>query len=400
MKQFSFLAMACALVICGCNKTEKADRQTVINKANPNITTTADIKPTTSFKNLSLEEKIGQMILVGFRGQTVDDNSFVVKDIKAGRVGGIILFDYDIETKNKNRNIKDAAQVKQLVDKLQSYSKISLFTSIDQEGGKVMRLKNTMGFPNILSPQKIGAYANVDTSLKYAEAIGQTLEKLGLNVNFAPCVDVNINPNCPVIGKIERSYSANPSVVTSEATILINTQKNHKILSVLKHFPGHGSANADSHLGMTDVSTTWKNSELIPYENLIRNKVCDAVMVAHVMNKNLDPKYPATLSIPVIKGLLREKMEFEGVIFSDDMQMKAITNQYGTEEAVRRFILAGGDVLVFGNNLLYDEQIATKIIKTISKMVAKGEISEERINESFQRIMTAKGYGEGGTLGK
>ncbi|MFN0204621.1 MAG: glycoside hydrolase family 3 protein [Bacteroidia bacterium] len=391
MRKYFYAMMIGAAFVSGCHQANHATKGQTAEQSAIEQVESSKTTPQEKAKTVSLAEKIGQMVLVGFRGLTIDEKSFVVKDIKAGRVGGVILFDYDVLTKNKSRNIQSPEQVKTLINQLKSYSNIPLFISIDQEGGKVMRLKPTMGFPNVISPQKIGAYANVDTSLKYAEAIGMTLEKLGVNVNFAPCVDVNINPDCPVIGKIERAYSKNPTTVTDEARILINTQKNHNVLSVLKHFPGHGSAKSDSHLGVTDVSTTWQNSELLPYENLIRSGNCDAVMVAHVFNKNLDPKYPATLSAPVIKGLLREKLEFNGLVFSDDMQMRAITSQYGVQEAVRRFILAGGDVLVFGNNLEYDENVAANIIKTISSMVKKGEISEARIDESYARILKAKG---------
>jgi len=215
-------------------------------------------------------------------------------------------------------------------------------------------------------------------------------QELGFNVNFAPAVDVNVNPESPAIGKIERSFSATPEMVVKHASILIKEQNAKGILSTLKHFPGHGSAQADSHYGVTDVTKYWQESELIPFEKLGKLDKNVAIMTAHVANQNLDADFPATLSKKIITGILREKLGFKGVIFSDDMQMQAVNDHFGFETLLEKSINAGVDVLVFGNNLKYDEEIPTKAIEIITKKVESGVISKERIEQSYQRIMESK----------
>jgi len=213
---------------------------------------------------------------------------------------------------------------------------------------------------------------------------------LGFNVNFAPAVDVNYNPESPAIGKIERSYSADPTQVIKHASILIEEQASKGILSTLKHFPGHGSAQADSHYGVTDITNYWQESELLPFQELGKLQQPVAIMTAHVMNKNLDPDFPATLSKEIITNILRKKLGFQGIIFSDDMQMKAVNATYGFEAILKNAIHAGVDVLVFGNNLEYDERIPSKAIAAITKLVEEGEISRDRIEQSYERIQKIK----------
>ncbi len=283
--------------------------------------------------NNDLDNKIGQMILVGFRGLDVNDSSSVVRDIKKYHIGSIILFDYDVELKSPVRNIESPKQVKSLVSKLQKYSNVPMFVTIDQEGGLVNRLKEKFGFPKTVSAQQLGKTGNFDTTAKYALSIAKTLKSLGINLDFAPCVDLNSNPDNPVIGKKERSFSDNPNLVEKHAEVFLNAFRRNKIYGTLKHFPGHGSSKADSHLGFVDVSDTWKKEELKPYSDLIKKKKCDFIMTAHIFNKNLDDKYPATLSKKILTGILRDSLNFNGVIFSDDMQMRAIADHYGLESA-------------------------------------------------------------------
>jgi beta-N-acetylhexosaminidase len=162
------------------------------------------------------------------------------------------------------------------------------------------------------------------------------------------------------------------------------------VLTTLKHFPGHGSSRSDSHLGFTDVSDTWTRNELEPYARIIEAGQADAVMTAHVFNTRLDKQYPATLSSATINGLLRGELGFDGVVISDDMQMAAITAHYGFETAIRKALEAGVDILVFGNNLRYDEEIVPRAIAVIRKLVDTGVVSEARIDQSWQRIMRLK----------
>ncbi|MDO9515924.1 MAG: glycoside hydrolase family 3 protein [Syntrophales bacterium] len=333
--------------------------------------------------------KIGQMLMVGFRGLEVDEGSPVIRDIREGRIGGVILFDYDVPSAAPVRNIESLQQVKKLVAALKGAAPIPLFVAIDQEGGRVCRLKEKFGFPPSVSAQYLGSLDNIETTKKSADATAETLASLGINLNFAPVVDLNTNPDNPVIGRLERSFSADPAVVTRQAIAVIDSLHGRGILSGIKHFPGHGSSTADSHEGFVDITQTWSREELIPYDRIIKAEKCDMIMTAHVFNGTLDPRWPATLSSEVMH-ILRDYMGYEGVVISDDMQMKAIRESYGFETAIERAVLAGVDILVFANNSVFEEDVASKAGAILERLVRGGTISADRIDESYRRIMKLK----------
>jgi beta-N-acetylhexosaminidase len=193
-----------------------------------------------------------------------------------------------------------------------------------------------------------------------------------------------------VIGALGRSFSADPAVVTAQAHAFIAAHHAHGVTTTLKHFPGHGSSQADSHLGLVDVSATWQRSELDPYRTLIAAGIVDAVMTAHVFNTRLDPTYPATLSQATITGLLRDELGFDGVVITDDMNMQAITSQYGFEQAAVLAVQAGADLLAYGNNLVYDPQVAQRAISALAAAVTRSELTKERIDGSYQRLLRLK----------
>jgi beta-N-acetylhexosaminidase len=251
-------------------------------------------------------------------------------------------------------------------------------------------LKEKFGFPATVSNKYLGDLNNADSTRFYADKTANTLKSVGINLNLSPVVDVDVNPNSPAIGAIGRSFSSNPRIVSDNAAIVINSHHKQNILTSLKHFPGHGSAANDSHHGFTDVTSTWQQIELEPYRNLINSGYKDFIMTAHIFNANLDPEYPATLSKNIMTGILREQLNYKGVIISDDMGMGAITTQFGLETAVEKSIEAGVDILLFANNLSYDDHIAEKVITIIKSMIAEGKISVNRINNSYQRIITLK----------
>ncbi|MBW2599629.1 MAG: glycoside hydrolase family 3 protein [Deltaproteobacteria bacterium] len=354
------------------------------------VTPSLSLSGDTASENDSLDVKIGQMIMIGFRGLTVNDKSPVIADIKERKIGGVILFDYDAPSRSPVRNIESPDQVRSLVNTLQGASSIPLFIAIDQEGGKVSRLKERFGFPPTVSEGYLGRIDDLETTKKYAERTAETLAGLGINVNFAPVVDLNINPDNPVIGKVERSFSADPEVVIRHSVAIIDIFHAHGILSAIKHFPGHGSSKADSHKGFVDVTERWSPDELKPFEAVIQSGGCDMVMTAHIFNARLDPLWPATLSERIIGRILRDDMRFNGVVVSDDMQMDAIRSFYGLERAIKMAIGAGCDILVFANNSIFDENIAARAIGIIKKLVASGEIKSKRIDESYNRIMSLK----------
>ena len=343
-------------------------------------------------KEKELIDRIGQMIMMGFRGTEVSSDSSVAKIIKSVRVGGVILFDYDTPSKSYPRNIVDPEQTKKLISDLQKYSETPLFVAVDAEGGKVNRLKEKYGFIPILSPKEMGKDKSLETTKQEAEKLSAELKDLGFNLNFAPVVDVDVNPKNPVIGGLGRSFSADPEKVFENAKVFIEAFRNNNIITTAKHFPGHGSSTNDSHLGMVDVTNTYKDEELIPYQKLQQQGLLDTVMTAHIMNRKIDENYPATLSPNFLQNILREQIGFNGVIISDDMQMNAITSQYGFEEALIRAINAGCDILILSNNgqAEYDENLAYKARDIIYKAVKDGKIPLKKIINSYGRIYNLK----------
>jgi beta-N-acetylhexosaminidase len=339
----------------------------------------------------SLDIKLGQMLMVGFRGITASPGSPIMNHIERLHLGGVILFDFDVQQKKYGRNIVEPQQLRFLTEALQRHSAIPLFIAVDQEGGLVARLKLKAGFPRIVSHATLGQIDNPDTTTYYAEIIARSLAVVGVNMNFAPVVDVNVNPGNPVIGKIGRSFSADPDNVTRNAMLFVEAHRRLGVLSAPKHFPGHGSSVDDSHLGFVDVSATWSRKELQPFRQLIRSGMCDMIMTAHIYNAALDADWPATLSKSTIDNLLRKELGFQGVVISDDMMMKAISDHYGLETAIRQAVNAGVDILLFANNgFEFIPDIAVQAHATLKSLVQRGDIPLERIEEAWQRISALK----------
>lgn len=335
----------------------------------------------------SLDLMIGQMIMIGLGDfNKLDKKAPVFEAIRSGKAGGIILFEKNVSSKNTEENLS------KILEYAQEQSEIPLFTSIDEEGGRVNRLKPKYGFPKTVKAQYLGELNNLDSTKYYARKTAATLSQLGFNMNFAPSVDVNINPENPIIGKIGRSYSEDYKVVIAHAEQVIDAHEEYGVVTVLKHFPGHGSSESDTHLGLADVSSTWQFEELFPYKALIDSGKVQAIMTAHIVNSTLDEeKLPGTLSQQVIQGILRDFLGYEGVVVSDDMQMQAISAEYGLEEALKKSVLAGVDILLFANNVPNSELVtADQIHGIIKKFVENGDISEDRIRESFNRIKQLK----------
>ncbi len=339
----------------------------------------------------TIDEKIGEMLILGFRGLEVNDSSKIIQDINKYNIGGIIVFDYDVPSKTWSRNIESPEQTKKLVSDIKSLTNENLFIAVDSEGGYVNRLKTRYGFINIESALKMGEGEASETFTQVSQ-LGAELKDLGFNLNFAPVVDVNINPDNPVIGYLERSFSDDPIKVYEHASSFIDAMHEYNITTAIKHFPGHGSSQDDSHLGLVDVTSTYnKEIELLPYKELIASNKLDMIMTAHVMNTNIDSENPATLSSIFLQDILRNELGYNGIIVSDDMQMGAIVDNFGQEEAIIKAINAGCDLLIFSNNNKeYDENIAEKAVNIIKKALEENKISEERINESYNRIIELK----------
>lgn len=342
-----------------------------------------------SSTTLDLDFKIGQMLMIGFRGLTLDNNP-IVQELRDLRIGAVVLFDYDVPTQKPERNIQAPQQLRALTETLQKTSSTRLLIAIDQEGGRVARLKERYGFPPSVSQQTLGTRNDLEQTRRAAETTAQTLATHGINLNLAPAVDLNINPENPIIGKIERSFSADPTIVTNHARVVIEAHHKFGVLTTLKHFPGHGSSRDDSHLGFVDVTQTWTRAELEPFARLIAAGQADAIMTAHVFNAHLDPDFPATLSKKIIDGILRDELQYDGVVISDDLQMKAIAAHFGLATALERAVNAGVDMIALGNNLNYEPDLPARAFNTLKQLVRDEKISAARIDQAYQRIARLK----------
>jgi len=342
-------------------------------------------------EGMSQEElavRVGQMIVVGFRGTEAD--LVVGRMIREVRPGGVILMDYDAPTRSFRRNIVDADQVAKLIGDLQSRSEVSLFVAVDAEGGLVNRLKPKYGFLNIPSAAAMGRGTS-EATRDIAAGLVDQLITLGFNMNFAPVVDVNVDPSSPAIGALGRSFSGDAAIVIAHARAFSAAHREGGVIPVLKHFPGHGSAGADSHLGLVDVTSTYEEDrELAPYRTLIDENGVDVIMTAHVMHRGRDADYPATLSKVFLQDILRDQLGFKGVVISDDMQMAAITDQFGFSEAVVRAVIAGNDIILSANNIVYDDMMPYAIKAAILQGVDVGKISIARIREASNRVYALK----------
>ncbi|MBC8208273.1 MAG: glycoside hydrolase family 3 protein [Desulfobulbaceae bacterium] len=335
---------------------------------------------------MDLRKNIGQLFLIGFKGDQIQAGDTIVADIREHNLGGVILFDRLLAEGAFSNNIRTTEQLRQLTSDLQNHAAIPLFIAVDQEGGRVARLKPEHGFPATRSAAALGEEADGRQTASDAATIAQTLHEVGINLNLAPVVDLASNPDNPVIAGLGRSFSSDPAQVAMHAAAFIRAHRNQHVLTSLKHFPGHGNSQNDSHLGFTDISDTWDDSELAPYQILMDQKLADTIMIGHLFHHNLDPQLPATLSPAIISDLLRKRLGYDGVVISDDLQMQAITDHYSMEEAVCKALAAGIDLLIIGNNLHHDPHILPRLTTAVMSAVDQGLISREHLDQSCARI--------------
>lgn len=325
---------------------------------------------------MSLEEKIGQLVIVGVDGYTKDEHSRQL--IENYHVGGFILF---------KKNIQNANQMLLLLNSLKEANldnKFPLFLSIDEEGGRVSRMPSEfLKFP---TNKKIGALNNSDLSYQVGSIIGEELKSFGLNMDFAPVLDINSNPKNPVIG--DRSFGTTPEIVSKLGIQTMKGLQSQNIISVVKHFPGHGDTSVDSHIGLPKVNNELvrlESFELIPFSAAIEDNV-DAIMIAHILLPKLDPNNPASFSKTIISDILRIKMNFEGVVITDDFTMGAIVKNYSIGEAAVKSIQAGSDIILVCHG--FDKQVA--VIKALTDAAKTGKISLVTIDQSIYRILKLK----------
>jgi beta-N-acetylhexosaminidase len=351
--------------------------------ASPSTTPAPTASPATSGR--TLREKIARMVITGFRGLTVDEAPWIAEAIGVQGLGGVVLFAQDEQTGNL-RNVGSPAQVAQLVDELRALAPDrQLIVAIDQEGGVVTRLSPEHGFPAVLSEAAIGA-SDRDAVRAWADGLASTLASVGINLNLAPVVDLDVNPDNPAIGALGRAFSADPEVVARDAAIEIRAHHRRGVRTALKHFPGLGSASVNTDDGVADVTTTWTRAELVPYQVLLADGLVDVVMAAHVQNGQLDAALPASLSAPTVDGLLRGELGFDGVVITDDLHAAAIRDTVGFEEAVPLAIEAGNDLLLAANQQVHEITVVEKIIGLVEGAIESGRLTEARIDASVARI--------------
>lgn len=341
--------------------------------------------PPTLTPALTLREKVARMLVVGFRGMTVGDAPWVAEAIRDRQLGGVILFDRDGKTQGP-RNVESPAQVRRLVADLRALAPDrEVIVAIDQEGGLVTRLSPRYGYPELQSEEAIGEDGDAAVQ-RWADGLVETLADAGINLNFAPVVDVDVNPDNPAIGALHRSFSADPAVVSRDAEIETQAHRARNIRTALKHFPGLGSATANTDYGVADVTDTWTRKELDPYRDLLAKGLVDMIMAAHVINGQLDPHAPASLSSATITGLLRGDLGWNGVVVTDDLEAGAITDAFGANEAVRLAIQAGCDLLLFANQQGYQPGRVEEVLDFVEGLVRDGTITEPRIDASVARL--------------
>ncbi len=317
---------------------------------------------------------------------TVDEAGPIVRAIEHDGLGGVILFDRDQQT-GRPRNIESPAQVRALVRSLRTRAGDRPFiVAIDQEGGRVARLRPATGFPAVASEAEIGRRDDPVVTRAWARQIAESLASIGVNLNFAPVVDLDVNPTNPAIGALDRSFSADPAVVARLARLEIVAHHEAGIGTSLKHFPGLGSATANTDFGVADVTKTWSRRELEPFATLIGAGIVDTIMAGHLVNRGLDPDRPASLSRAVVTDLLRGELGWDGVVVTDDLGAAAITTAFGADEAIALALEAGNDLLLLANQQAYDPDAAGRTIDVVAGLVESGRIPIERLVASRARV--------------
>ena len=322
----------------------------------------------------TLREKVGQMFLVGCQGESLSPNEQLI--FAEYQFGGVILF---------KRNCAEPAQILALCQSLwESAIETPPFIAIDQEGGNVHRLPQP--FTHFPAAARIGEKGNIELARRLGRAVAEELKLVGINLNFAPVLDVNSNPANPIIGA--RAFGAEPKRVIEIGPAWTQGLRDGGIMPCAKHFPGHGGTDKDSHLALPTVRKTLdelKAVELPPFAHACRDRI-EALMTAHVHYPALDPNLPATLSEPIVTGLLRHQLGYDGVVFSDDLEMKAIADNYGVEQATALAVRAGVDVLLFCHEL----EKAIQACEFLCNEAEKDPVLRARVEDSFRRTTELK----------
>lgn len=379
--KYLMLLLILILIMTGCKKEngkieDNENNNDDIVQENPTDNENKIDKIEEMIKNMTIEEKIGQLIIVGKDGLEIDEDD--IYQMEVNKVGGFIFF---------SRNIDNESQVLNLLNNLKennTSNKIPLFLSIDEEGGRVSRLSKI--YKKLPTAKKLGEVNNKELSIEYGKILGLSLKEFGFNLDFAPVLDINSNPKNPVIG--DRSFGNTASKVIDNGLSVMEGIRSQGIISSVKHFPGHGDTSVDSHLDLPRIDKSFdelESLELAPFREAV-NKNTDMIMVAHILFPQLDKEFPASMSNEIINGLLRSKLNYNGVIVSDDMTMGAITQNYSIEEGVVKFLKGGGDIAL----VCHGKDNPSNVIAAIKRAIEENEISIDEIDQRLYRILTLK----------
>lgn len=335
----------------------------------------------------SLEEMAGQMVMVGFNGSSLSDSGVrAVRDqVARGEIGGVMFLRTNVESLSSVRSINRAL--------VSARPWLPPFIALDQEGGQIERLTAAVGFNEIPSAEAVARQTFDEAQTLYA-GLARDLARQGFNVNFGPVVDLNLNPANPIIARYERAYGDEPESVTAFAGAFVEGHRQAGVATALKHFPGHGSSEDDSHEGFVDITGLWDPIELEPYRALIGEGLADMVMAAHLYNEEIEgggaDQLPASLSPAWIEGVLRNDLGFGGVVITDDLEMAAIRSRFDLHDTIVRAVGAGVDILLFSNTAAYDARMGSEIHAIL---VAEGRADSAfaaRIAQSYGRIIALK----------
>lgn len=381
MKHMFWLIAFSILFVTGCSQIATVDNKVESISFSERAQVEGEIEMKSSpieekLAGMTVEEKIGQLLIVGMDGTTYSNN--LDKLIREHHVSGVILL---------GKNISTTDQIVALLNKSKMANKeygIPLFLSVDEEGGRVSRLPK--GLEKLPAAAAIGRTGDKQRAYNSGVYLAELLHAFGYNMNYAPVLDVDSNPRNPVIGN--RSYSPDAKRVAEMGLAVRHGMTDHQLISVVKHFPGHGDTHIDSHKSLPVIHKgleELQKTELVPFKRAIADDV-DVIMVAHILFPALDAKNPSSLSKNIISDLLRTEMKYDGVVITDDLTMGAIANKYTVAEAAVKSFLAGSDILLVAGD--YNNQIET--IEKLHATFQSGEITEERLDQSVRRILLLK----------
>lgn len=347
---------------------------------------------------LTLAQQAGQMVMMGIEGTDASAPAVqqALEQIRAGQLGGVILFRHNITSPQQVRALNAALQAANPMPSL------PLLIALDQEGGLVQRLRASNGFEDTPAPEQVAASQTHEQAHATYQRMARMVREAGFNFNLGPVVDLRCDPHDPahqpassVIGALGRSFADEPAVVERYAAAFIHAHRDAGVLTALKHYPGHGLAHDDSHLGLVDVTGTAQSMELRPFRHLIRAGLADAVLTAHLVNRRVDADWPITLSRKMIGPHLRGRLHFDGVVVTDDLHMGAIQKYHGERETVVRALQAGNDLLVFSNSAYAAREVAgftprydlgRHVADLVLDAIERGELTRQQVEASWRRL--------------